>query len=158
MCSGRKWMQACLHPSWKRMGKEGKAPTSTKRETNDGPIVQPWLMELLDDRDLWTATKCCWIGAFYSICFPLAYPTFMQVIIAYESFPSFPYCYFYYLLFNQIFVHFIYSQFTPKAHLQKKTIDMFRRNKTPLLHIIMDTPSNPLLFCKNTKQTPYNYQ
>jgi hypothetical protein len=33
---------------------------------------------------------------------------------------------------------------------------MFKRNKTPFLHIMMDTPS--FLFGRNTKQVPYNNQ
>jgi hypothetical protein len=35
---------------------------------------------------------------------------------------------------------------------------MFRKNKTLLFYIIMDTPSNPSFFNRNTKHVPYNIQ
>lgn len=65
---------------------------------------------------------------------------------------------FYQLLLNQILAPFVWSRSTPKAPPQRKTVATLRRNKTPLLHIIMGTPSNPLLSGRNAKQAPYGNQ
>jgi hypothetical protein len=65
---------------------------------------------------------------------------------------------FYQLLLNQILGPFVWSRSTPKAPPQRKTVATLRKNKTPLLHIIMGTPSNPLLSGRNTKQAPYGNQ
>ncbi len=172
--SGREWKQACLNPSRRRMGREGRAPASTKREASDGR-VQPRLMELPDAGDLQIATN---VPSQHLQCQFLQQPHGCYGAHGVEPVHSAPSVLPWHSPHScRSLPHMNHSSpfpplFLPattqpnsralrlipihtKASSERKTVATLRRNKAPLLHIIMGTPLNPLLSGRNTKQAPY---